>query len=500
MLKKISLIIIFIVLTGAGLTLSKTSLKAGWFDFLFTTKDVLSVSGNQIHFNKEPVMLYGVAMGDPHDRVETYRRPTDDYAEIKNNWRANAVRLSVHPGVFKNDLDDMKKIMEKEVAAARDLGLYVIIDWHVIGMPNGWFKPCSYGEDHYYSYDSNFNTAKEFWEMMAVKYRGDRGVMFELWNEPADPKTNEWKNLKPYMERLYEIIRSQGSQNVIIAPGVWWTYDLRGIKQSPLKGDNIAYSWHNYEANGKYLKWSQALDGLNENYPIIVTEWGYENNTASSYSVKSDYPEKLKQFIIDKGLHFTAWCWHGSWKPRLLTSDWAGPTDYGKFVKNFLAELELKKQFNQEANKNKAAVAKELENFLNNGSDYNSKKLGQGEREAVVFSFKQAFGRTPQSQADLDDIVKIANGLCPRQKNLEAEKSAMEQFFKTYLRPAKLSNSRDYMAVMIMAYGLRQTAANRNLASEAQGLKIYKALYKKLPSTSSEWNTLQAITYSGAKR
>jgi len=499
-MKKASLIIVFIILTGVGLMSAETSLKAGWFDFLFISKDILTVSGNKIFFNKEEIWLTGVAMGDPHSRVEVDRRTAADYETVKKDWRANTVRLSIHPGVFKRDLDDMKKILEDEVGAARGQGLYVIIDWHVIGMPNGWYKPSVYGEEHYYSYDSNFNTAKEFWEMMAVKYRGDRGVMFELWNEPADQKNNNWQNLKPYMERLYDIIRSQGASNIIIIPGVWWAYDLRDIKDKPLIGENIAYSWHNYEANGRYLSWSQALDGLNDKYPIIVTEWGYEIDPTSSYNVRTDYPGKFKQFILDKGLHFTAWCWHSKWKPRMFESDWETLSDYGKFVRSFLIELDLKKQLSLSENKIKASVRSQVDNFIKYGADANSKKLGEGERAAVVYSFKQAFGRMPQSPEDLADVLKIANGLCPKEKNIEVEKLAMAEFYKIYLRPAHLSDSRDYMAVMIMAYGLRQKAANRNLASEAQGIKIFEAIYKKLSNTTQEWNIMQAITYSGAAR
>ncbi|MFH1583219.1 MAG: glycoside hydrolase family 5 protein [Candidatus Falkowbacteria bacterium] len=498
MLKKVSLIIIFIVVAGFGLMSAKTGLKAGWFDFLFTSKDILSISGNKIFFNKEEVWLTGVAMGDPHSRVEIDRRTTADYEAVKKDWHANTVRLSIHPGVFKRDLDDMKEILEDEVAAARAQGLYVIIDWHVIGMPNGWFKPSAYGEDHYYNYDSNFNTAKEFWEMMAVKYRGDRGVMFELWNEPADQKTNEWENLRPYMERLYEIIRSQGASNVIIVPGVWWTYDLRGIKDNSISGENIAYNWHNYEANGRYLIWSQALDGLNEVYPIIVTEWGYETDPTSSYNVKSDYPEKFKQFILDKGLHFTAWCWHAKWKPRMFQSDWETLSDYGEFIKSFLAELDIKKQIG--GGMSQIKISNQVDNFIKFGVDDNSKKLGEGERAAVIYSFQKAYARLPQSEGDMADVARISNGFCPWQKNLEMEKWAMNEFCKIYLRPARLSESHDYMAVMVMAYGLRQKAENRNLTSEVQSLKIFKDIYKKLPHTTEEWNIMQAITYSGARR
>jgi hypothetical protein len=498
-MKKVSLVIICLFLILFGLMVANVNLRAAWYDFLFTNKDVLTISDNKIFFNKQEVWLTGVAMGDPYSRVKDNKRTTADYAVIKNDWRANTVRLSIHPGVYKKDLDGMKKILEAEVSAARAQGLYVIIDWHVIGMPNGWYKPCAYGEDHYYSYDSNFNTAREFWEMIAVKYRGDRGIMFELWNEPADPKTNEWKNLKPYMGQLYDIIRSQGADNLIIVPGVWWTYDLRGIKDSPLGGYNIAYSWHNYPYNSEYLSWGKALDDLNKSYPVILTEWGFETEPGSNYYyAKTDFAEIFKKFIIDKGLHFTAWCWHGSWKPRMFESDWETLSGYGKFIKNFLLDIDNKKQFN--VNSSQVEIGDQLYNFVKNGVDTNTKKLGEGERTAVVYSFKRAFGRIPQTQTDLSDVIKAANGLVPEQKNLEIEKLAMNEFYKIYLKPTRLADSHDYMAVMIMSYGLRQKAVNRNLASEVQGVKIFKSIYNKLPATTEEWNIMQAITYSGAKR
>jgi hypothetical protein len=499
-LKKIGWIVIGAIFVMLGLTLTNINLRAGWLDFFYTSKDVLTVDGNKILFNKQAVWLKGVAVGDPHSRVVNDRRTIDDYRLIKEDWLANTVRLSVHPGVFKNDHGRMEKILDKEVQAARQNGLFVIIDWHVIGLPNGWYKNNNLDDkDNYYSYDSNFNTATDFWKEMAAKFRGDRGVMFELWNEPADPKKNNWSDIKPYLDRLYDIIRGQGANNLIIAPGAWWDYDLRGIKNNALKGDNIAYAWHNYASNTRYLSWNKALDGLSEKYPVIVTEWGYDTDSDSNYYQKDEtYANNLKQFIYDNGLHFTAWCWHASWRPKMFESNWLDLNGFGKFVKIFLAEFDQVKQSG--ITDNPPAADSRFNDFIERGADVNSISLGRGERSAVVYSFTKAFNRSPQSQADYDDILRIASGLCPKQKSLKAEKSALEIFEKIYLRPARLSDKNDYMAVMIMAYGLRQKAENRNLNSEFHGMNIYNLIFNKLPRTAEEWNILQAITYSGAKR
>jgi|TARA_Y100000310_G_scaffold163662_1_gene163483 hypothetical protein len=63
-----------------------------------------------------------------------------------------------------------------------------------------------------------------------------------------------------------------------------------------------------------------------------------------------------------------------------------------------------------------------------------------------------------------------------------------------------MDNPNDNAAVTVMAYGLRQRAENRNLGSERNGIKIFKGIYGHVPSSTEEWNIMQAITYSGAKR
>lgn len=141
-----------------------------------------------------------------------------------------------------------------------------------------------------------------------------------------------------------------------------------------------------------------------------------------------------------------------------------------------------------------------LNNFITYGSDDNTKKLGAGERAAVIASYKSAFDKLPTTQTELTDVVKIANGRWPSITSAKAESQAKIQFKKIYKREANMSNANDNAAVTIMAYGLRQKAENRNLVSEAKGIQTFKAIYSHTPNTTAEWNVMQAITYSGASR
>ncbi len=146
------------------------------------------------------------------------------------------------------------------------------------------------------------------------------------------------------------------------------------------------------------------------------------------------------------------------------------------------------------------AVEDAIKNFITYGVDENTKKLGEGERAAVMYSYKKAFNKLPETEEELEDAIKIANGRWPSIMNNEAENRAKEQFERIYLREPDMNSAHDAAAVKVMAYGLRQKAQNRNLASEARALSFFKSIFGHMPEDTEDWNALQAITYSGATR
>jgi hypothetical protein len=141
-----------------------------------------------------------------------------------------------------------------------------------------------------------------------------------------------------------------------------------------------------------------------------------------------------------------------------------------------------------------------LDSFVSEGVDANSIKLGEGERAAVLKSYEQAFSVLPTTEEEFSDVIKISNGQWPSQTSASAETGAMKKFQEIYKRLPDMNNENDEAAITVMAYGLRQKAENRNLASESVALKTFHNIYKHDPSTTEEWNILQAITYSGAIR
>lgn len=304
-----------------------------------TRSDGLRVCGREIRYGGKPVMLRGVAVGDPV--MGRQGRPLSDYREIADNWNANVVRISIHPGCWTRDPRGVMRALGDDVRAALEAGLFPIIAWHTIGWPDGPYA----GQARNDTYDSSVRLAESFWKRVATRFGGDGRVIFELWNEPVivDPAAkpyipDPWGVLTPVWERLTAIIRKRGD-NLILAAGHDWGYDLRGIRERPLPDANTAYIWHVYAGNSgnDAREWAKRLDGLQRMKPVVVTEWGFQGKTKRlRWSPARFGVPFTRDFLDRRALHSTAWCWHDTWGSIMLKHDWRTPTPFGRFVRDYL--------------------------------------------------------------------------------------------------------------------------------------------------------------------
>ncbi len=313
--------------------------------------DGLQVKGNQLLANGSPITLRGVAVGDPILAREG--RPVSDYRRIAVDWHANVVRISLHPSVWKHmPHEQVLAALQRDIDAAIANGMYVVVDWHTIGWPNEYYEPIEkdWTDDSPDLYDSNFDLAKSFWDAVSARFGNDPRIIFELWNEPVRAKKEEdeetppeWEQLKPWYAQLLQVVRAH-SQNVVLATGNDWAYDLRGIREDPLPGTNVAYCWHIYAStdDDDEDQWAAHLDELQTIAPVIVTEWGFQEHTDESFkgTAKSFGNKFVRDFLEGRHLHSTAWCWHPDWTPVMLESDWKTPTPMGRFVLKYLAAPE----------------------------------------------------------------------------------------------------------------------------------------------------------------
>lgn len=306
---------------------------------------MLHVEGNKIFYGEQEVTLQGVAVGDPI--IAREGRGLSDYATLAQDWNANVVRISVHPGTWRDH--GRKKTMDvlkQNLKAATQAGLFVIITWQAIGVPDDYTQQAPDSTSAEDLYDTDFELAKDFWRQVAREFAGQGNVMFELWNEPVWPEMDDgthinphWGELKHFWNTLLGLVRFYG-QNVVIVSSNGWGYNLVGVRADPLADQNVIYAWHVYAGTDRDTPalWERNLDGLNFDKPVIVTEWGFDAEPGKKLSGTAEGFGYLffDRFIKDKKLHHTAWCWHPVWSPPMLQKDWKSLTPYGEFVKAVL--------------------------------------------------------------------------------------------------------------------------------------------------------------------
>lgn len=149
------------------------------------------------------------------------------------------------------------------------------------------------------------------WREIAPAFAQDRGVMYELLNEPRPaPNPQNWQRWKQAMNATVRTIRQAGAQNVLIADGLGVGQTIDG---APLLDDpEMAYASHPYALHpeGQTPRvWDAKFGNFASRAPVIITEWisgGYycdENTPAST----AEFFRYLQNHNI--GLEMGIWDW-----------------------------------------------------------------------------------------------------------------------------------------------------------------------------------------------
>lgn len=209
----------------------------------------------------EPVQLKGVSSMWLNWEDDGFAEDKEGLRYMRDTWNLSLIRAAM--GVEADDdsptylvnPEHARAQVEKIVANAIELGVYVIIDWH----------------DH--EAIAHRTQAQEFFAEMAEKYKNVPNVLYEVFNEPLDLSwTGE---LKPYHEALRDTIRAHDPDNVIILGTPNWDQDVDVAAQSPLSGEHLMYTLHFYScSHGTYPFMDRAQSALDAGLPLFVSEWG----------------------------------------------------------------------------------------------------------------------------------------------------------------------------------------------------------------------------------
>jgi Cellulase (glycosyl hydrolase family 5) len=218
-------------------------------------------------------------------------------------------------------------LVKEHTTAATDAGLFVIVDYLVIGFPDGyyqWITP-EWGPPDLY--DSDFALATDFWDAVSTQIQDPR-VVFELWNEPvyeedelhpSDPNGSKWAQLKPYYEAVISTIRDNGSQSAILATGNHWAYNLKKtsrmtrsrIPTLPTPGTTTGATTRTTRTAGPPR--STGCTGSSR----FSLPRGVEPGANAHYrDTAQTFGNKFRdRFLEGRRLHSTAWCWSKSYGP-----------------------------------------------------------------------------------------------------------------------------------------------------------------------------------------
>jgi hypothetical protein len=282
------------------------------------------------------------------------------------SWGFNAARVQLNescwlgiqgvaPAVSGNAY---RQAIEQYVADLNAAGMYVIVDMHFSS------KGGSAKASHQLPMPDE-RYAPSFWSSVAEAFKGDPGVIFDLFNEPyPNHNTNSpaaWRcdlagsaggtcrGLRypaAGMQQLLDAVRSTGARNVVIVGGPQYAGDLdqwpRYAPVDPL--GQLAASIHIYWRNPSDPEfspcssrscWEGVLAPLAARVPIVVGEVG-ELDCGDSL-----YPPFL-EFADAHGISYLAWAWFvGSCagEPSLINSYAGSATPYGIGYQQHLAAL-----------------------------------------------------------------------------------------------------------------------------------------------------------------
>ena len=186
----------------------------------------------------------------------------------------------------------MLEHLHRGIDAATKLGLYVIVDWHMVGAENPADKnPLTYLEQ-----------SKEFFSYISEYYKYQNNILYEIMNEPNGSTT--WYDCKKYANEVIPCIR-KNTDAIILVGNPSWTADLNSVMADPLVGyENIMYTYHFYAADHRNT--SQVSRAYDNGFPVFISEFGFMNSDGDG-AISELYGENWLSVLDARNISYVAW-------------------------------------------------------------------------------------------------------------------------------------------------------------------------------------------------
>ncbi len=245
-------------------------------------------AGNPIRL--QGLSLHGLGFGQNFARYVNQ----DAFRTLRDDWGANVIRLPVYTQEYGGwcsggDRNALRNVVDRGVTYASNLGMYVIIDWHILSDGN----PQTHQHD-----------AQSFFREMSSRYKGRSNVLYEICNEPNG---SSWSGqIRPYAQSIIPIIRANDPDAIVLVGTNTWCQDVDEVSRNPLPYKNVMYSLHFYAAtHGDNIR-QKAERALAAGTPLFVTESSICDASGNG-GINYDSAQKWLNLMDRHGLSFIEW-------------------------------------------------------------------------------------------------------------------------------------------------------------------------------------------------
>ena len=189
----------------------------------------------------------------------------DSLKVLRDDWKVNTIRIAMYTYEWGGYCTEngkyqaqAKQKVKTGVENAKSLGMYAIIDWHVLNDRN----PNTYKAD-----------AIKFFTEMAQTYKDYDNVIYEICNEPNGGIT--WTGgIKSYCQSVVSAIRKYDSDAIIICGTGTWSQDIDQVLGNKLSDKNCVYALHFYANTHTDWLRNRLKNCYNKGLPVLVSEFG----------------------------------------------------------------------------------------------------------------------------------------------------------------------------------------------------------------------------------
>ena len=213
----------------------------------------------------------------------------DSFRTLRDDWNTNCIRLAMYTAEYGGycaggDKEQLKQLVRDGVSYATELGMYVIVDWHIL-------SDCDPNQ--------NKDEAIAFFREMSEAFADNDNVLYEICNEPNGGTS--WDSIKSYAEEVIPVIRAQKPDAVILVGTPTWSQEIDKAAASPLDDSNVMYTLHFYAGTHKDDLRNRLETCVQNGLPVFVSEFGMcdaSGNGANDFVSTTKWLDLLNKYQI----------------------------------------------------------------------------------------------------------------------------------------------------------------------------------------------------------